>query len=180
MRKRVECGVWELFIPGIDRGEVYKYEIKGPRGELLPLKADPLALAAERPPRTAPAAPGRPPPSASVVRGRGEPVWSDGSWLTSRAAASARSAPISIYECHLGSWMRVPEHGNRYLNYDELAERRVPYVAELGFTHLELLPVSEYPFDGSWGYQPIALYAPTSRFGTPAPFARFIQRCHNQ
>jgi 1,4-alpha-glucan branching enzyme len=167
MRKRVECGVWELFIPGIDRGEVYKYEIKGPRGELLPLKADPLAFAAERPPRT-----------ASVVHGLGERAWSDAAWLDSRAAASARSAPISIYECHLGSWMRVPEQGNRYLSYDELAERLVPYVAEMGFTHLELLPVSEYPFDGSWGYQPIGLFAPTSRHGDPAAFARFVDRCH--
>jgi 1,4-alpha-glucan branching enzyme len=167
MRKRVECGVWELFIPGLDRGEVYKYEIKGAGGELLPLKADPVAFAAEHPPRT-----------ASVVHGLGEPAWSDQEWMTSRAAAAARNAPISIYECHLGSWMRVPEHGNRYLTYDELADRLVPYVAEMGFTHLELLPVSEYPFDGSWGYQPIGLFAPTSRHGDPAAFARFVDRCH--
>jgi 1,4-alpha-glucan branching enzyme len=167
MRKRVECGVWELFIPGLDRGEVYKYEIKGPHGELLPLKADPLAFAAEHPPRT-----------ASVVHGLGEPAWSDAEWLSRRAAASARSAPIAIYECHLGSWMRVPEHDNRYLTYDELADRLVPYVAEMGFTHLELLPVSEYPFDGSWGYQPIGLFAPTSRHGDPTAFARFVDRCH--
>jgi 1,4-alpha-glucan branching enzyme len=167
MRKRVECGVWELFVPGIDRGEVYKYEIKGAHGELLPLKADPVAFAAEHPPRT-----------ASVVHGLGDPAWSDQKWMTSRAAAAARSAPISIYECHLGSWMRVPEHGNRYLSYDELAERLVPYVAEMGFTHLELLPVSEYPFDGSWGYQPIGLFAPTSRHGDPAAFVRFVDRCH--
>jgi 1,4-alpha-glucan branching enzyme len=159
--------VWELFIPRIDRGELYKFEIKGPRGELLPLKADPLAFAAEPPPRT-----------ASVVHGLGDPAWSDRAWLTSRAAASTRNAPITIYECHLGSWMRVPEQGNRYLTYDELAERLVPYVAEMGFTHLELLPVSEFPFDGSWGYQPIGLYAPTSRHGDPAAFARFVDRCH--
>jgi 1,4-alpha-glucan branching enzyme len=167
MRKRVECGVWELFVPGIDRGEVYKFEIKGPRGELLPLKADPVAFAAEQPPRT-----------ASVVHGLGDPAWSDHEWLAARGAATARNAPISIYECHLGSWMRVPEHGNRYLTYDELAERLVPYVAEMGFTHLELLPISEYPFDGSWGYQPIGLFAPTSRHGDPAAFARFVDRCH--
>ena len=169
MRKRVECGVWELFVPGIDRGATYKYEIKGAHGELLPLKADPLAFAAEQPPRT-----------ASVVHGLREPAWSDHAWLASRAAASARNAPVSIYECHLGSWMRVPEQGNRYLTYDELAERLVPYVAEMGFTHLELLPVSEYPFDGSWGYQPIGLFAPTSRHGDPAAFARFVDRCHAQ
>jgi 1,4-alpha-glucan branching enzyme len=167
MRKRVECGVWELFVPGIERGETYKYEIKGAHGELLPLKADPLAFAAERPPRT-----------ASVVHGLGDPAWTDEDWLSARAAASARNAPISIYECHLGSWMRIAEEGNRYLTYDELADRLVPYVAEMGFTHLELLPVSEYPFDGSWGYQPIGLYAPTSRHGDPAAFARFVDRCH--
>jgi 1,4-alpha-glucan branching enzyme len=167
MRRRVECGVWELFVPGIGGGEVYKFEIKGPRGELLPLKADPLAFAAERPPRT-----------ASIVHGLGAGQWADDRWLRARGAANARSAPISIYECHLGSWMRVPEDGNRYLSYDELAERLVPYVLEMGFTHLELLPVSEFPFDGSWGYQPIGLYAPTSRHGDPAAFARFVDRCH--
>ncbi len=167
MRKRVECGVWELFVPGIGRSEVYKYELKGPNGELLPLKADPLAFAAERPPRT-----------ASIVHGLGTQRWSDDDWMRARAAANRRNAPISIYECHLASWMRVPEEGNRYLTYDELADRLVPYVAEMGFTHLELLPVSEFPFDGSWGYQPISLFAPTSRHGDPAAFARFVDRCH--
>jgi 1,4-alpha-glucan branching enzyme len=167
MRKRVECGVWELFVPGIGRGEVYKYEIKGADGELLPLKADPVAFAAELPPRT-----------ASIVHGLGDPPWADDGWIATRAASNARNAPISIYECHLGSWMRVPEDGNRYLTYDELADRLVPYVAEMGFTHLELLPVSEFPFDGSWGYQPIGLFAPTSRHGDPAAFARFVDRCH--
>jgi 1,4-alpha-glucan branching enzyme len=167
MRNRVECGVWELFVPGIDRGEVYKFEIKGPQGEPLPLKADPIAFAAEPPPRT-----------ASVVHGLVTQEWSDDTWMRSRGSANARNAPISIYECHLGSWMRVPDDGNRYLTYDELAERLVPYVAEMGFTHLELLPVSEFPFDGSWGYQPIGLFAPTSRHGGPEAFARFVDRCH--
>jgi 1,4-alpha-glucan branching enzyme len=169
MRKRVECGVWELFIPGLERGAVYKYEIKGPQGELLPLKADPVAFAAEHPPRT-----------ASVVHGLGDPAWSDQGWMAARARSTARDAPISIYECHIGSWMRVPEHGNRYLSYDELADRLVPYVKEMGFSHLELLPVSEYPFDGSWGYQPIGLFAPTSRHGSPEAFARFVDRCHRE
>jgi 1,4-alpha-glucan branching enzyme len=167
MRKRVECGVWELFVPGLGRGDVYKYEIKGAGSELLPLKADPLAFAAEPPPRT-----------ASVVHGLSDPAWLDDGWMGARGATGARSAPISIYECHLGSWMRVPEDGNRYLTYDELADRLVPYVAEMGFTHLELLPVSEFPFDGSWGYQPIGLFAPTSRHGGPEAFARFVDRCH--
>jgi 1,4-alpha-glucan branching enzyme len=168
MRKRVECGVWELFIPEIGPGEVYKYEIKGPQGQLLPLKADPFAFAAEHPPRT-----------ASVVQGLGDRAWTDQDWMHARAAANARNAPISIYECHLGSWMRVPEDGNRYLSYRELADRLVPYVRDMGFSHLELMPVSEYPFDGSWGYQPIGLFAPTSRHGSPADFAAFVDACHN-
>ncbi|MEM7025188.1 MAG: 1,4-alpha-glucan branching protein GlgB [Pseudomonadota bacterium] len=167
MRKRVECGVWELFIPGLGAGEVYKFEIKGPCGELLPLKADPLALAAELPPRT-----------ASVVHGLDALDWSDRAWMEAREQAGARDAPISIYECHLGSWMRVPEEGNRYLTYRELAQRLVPYAKDMGFTHLELMPISEFPFDGSWGYQPIGLFAPTSRHGDPADFAAFVDACH--
>jgi 1,4-alpha-glucan branching enzyme len=167
MRRRIECGVWELFIPEIGAGEVYKFEIKGPYGELLPLKADPFAFAAERPPRT-----------ASIVHGMNSIPWHDDDWMNARAAANARNAPISIYECHLGSWMRVPEDGNRYLNYRELADRLVPYVKNMGFTHLELLPVSEFPFDGSWGYQPIGLFAPTSRYGGPEDFAAFVDACH--
>jgi 1,4-alpha-glucan branching enzyme len=169
MRKRLEAGVWELFLPGLQGGEIYKYEIKGADGRLLPLKADPLSFYSERPPRT-----------ASIVHGAKQHEWSDTPWMSSREAANARSAPISIYECHIGSWARVPEEGNRYLTYDELADRLVPYVKQMGFTHLELLPISEYPFDGSWGYQPIALYAPTSRHGTPADFARFVDRCHRE
>ena len=133
----------------------------------MPLKADPFAFAAEHPPRT-----------ASVVHGLGDIAWSDQDWMESRAAANARDAPISVYECHLGSWMRVPEDGGRYLTYHELAERLVPYVKDMGFTHLELLPISEFPFDGSWGYQPIGLFAPTSRHGGPEDFAAFVDACH--
>ena len=140
---------------------------KGPQGGLLPLKADPLAFAAERPPKT-----------ASVVAGLGELAWSDANWMRTRSRANAREAPISIYECHIGSWMRVPEAGNRYLSYDELADRLVAYVKEMGFTHLELLPISEYPFDGSWGYQPIGLFAPTSRFGSPDEFRALVDAFH--
>src|SRR5262249_27728779 len=92
---------------------------------------------------------------------------------------NGRSAPISIYECHLGSWARGPEEGGRYLTYEELADALVPYVKDMGFTHIELLPITEYPFDGSWGYQPISLFAPTARFGTPEGFARFVERCHD-
>jgi 1,4-alpha-glucan branching enzyme len=169
MRKRLECGVFELFVPGVSQREAYKYEIKGPQGESLPLKADPFAFSAEHPPRT-----------ASVVHGLGEPQWQDDAWMAIRARANALDAPMSIYECHLGSWMRVSEEGHRYLTYVELADRLVPYVKAMGFTHIELLPISEYPFDGSWGYQPISLYAPTSRHGTPDDFIRFVERCHEE
>jgi 1,4-alpha-glucan branching enzyme len=169
MRKRVEVGIWELFLPGIDPGAVYKFEVKDQHGHLLPLKADPFAFYAERPPRT-----------ASVVHGLPRHEWSDEEWRHARLRAHERDAPISIYECHLGSWMRAPEEGHRYLTYAELAERLVPYVKEMGFTHLELMPISEYPFDGSWGYQPIGLYAPTSRHGTPEDFAAFVDRCHRE
>jgi 1,4-alpha-glucan branching enzyme len=167
MRKTFEAGVWQIFIPGLAAGELYKYEIKGPDGRLLPLKADPLAFQSERPPHT-----------ASVIHGLTSIAWDDADWMNGRSAVSERSAPISIYECHLPSWARVEAEGNRYLTYDELSERLIPYVRDMGFTHLELLPMSEYPFDGSWGYQPIAAYAPTSRHGTPEGFARFVDRCH--
>lgn len=169
MRRRVEAGIWELFIPGLSTGEVYKYEIKTADGRLLPLKADPLAFQAEPPPRT-----------ASIIRGTKPFKWEDTAWMSGREAANSRSAPISIYECHLGSWARVPEEGGRYLSYAELADRLVPYVKHLGFSHIELLPISEYPFDGSWGYQPISLFAPTSRHGPPEAFARFVDRCHQE
>lgn len=169
MRRRHECGVWELFVPHVDSGALYKYEIKGPDGTLLPLKSDPYAFYAERPPHT-----------ASVVFPLENLSWEDSGWMSGRAAANALDAPISIYEVHLGSWRRAGTDGQTYLSYAELADTLIPYVKEMGFTHLELMPVSEYPFDGSWGYQPIGLYAPTSRFGTPDAFARFVDRCHRE
>ena len=167
MRLRHACGVWEIFLPGIEAGARYKYEIVGPDGALMPLKADPCAFHAEQPPRT-----------ASVVHGLPERDWGDGDWMDRRGAAQSRNAPISVYEVHLGSWRRVASDGLRYLTYDELADQLVPYVKEMGFTHIELLPVSEFPFDGSWGYQPVGLYAPTSRFGDPEDFQAFVERCH--
>ncbi len=167
MRLRMECGVWEIFIPGIGEGEKYKFEIKGAHGELLPQKSDPFGFAAEQPPHT-----------ASIVHSIHNGDWGDGAWMTNRAQVNALDAPVSIYEVHLGSWRRVSEEGNRYLSYRELAEQLIPYVKEMGFTHIELLPVSEFPFDGSWGYQPIGLFAPTSRFGSPADFKFFIEACH--
>ncbi|UOM36175.1 1,4-alpha-glucan branching protein GlgB [Acuticoccus sp. I52.16.1] len=165
MRLRAEVGVWEIFIPGISRGLYYKYEIIGAHGNVLPLKMDPLAFATEVPPDT-----------SSVVHGLIDHDWSDGAWISSRSGVNDRSAPISIYEVHLGSWRRGD--GNTYLGYDQLADELIPYVKSLGFTHVELLPISEHPFSGSWGYQPIGLYAPTSRFGTPEGFARFVDRAH--
>jgi 1,4-alpha-glucan branching enzyme len=167
MRLRIECGVWEIFMPGLKQGDLYKYEIKTGFGATLPLKADPFGFCAEKPPAT-----------ASRVYDLGGYRWEDGPWLSARERASARDAPVAIYEVHLGSWRRKPEQNNRYLTYRELAEELPAYVKEMGFTHIELLPVSEYPFDGSWGYQPIGLFAPTSRFGSPDDFRALVERCH--
>ena len=165
MRKRHAGGFWELFVPGLRPGHLYKYELLGAHGELLPLKADPHAERAEHPPGT-----------ASVVANPSRHVWQDGGWMNARAQRNDREAPIAIYEVHLGSWRR-PEQG-RYLSYRELAEQLVPYVADLGFTHIEVMPMTEYPFDGSWGYQPISLFAPTSRHGGPDECRAFIDACH--
>ena len=165
MRKRHEAGLWELFIPDLMPGALYKFEILGSNGELLPLKSDPVALEQEVPPST-----------ASRVHGLPRHSWQDGAWIECRGAVQDRSAPISIYEVHLGSWRRG--ENNSYLDYDTLADFLLPYVTDLGFTHLELLPISEHPFSGSWGYQPIGLFSPTSRFGPPEAFARFVDRCH--
>jgi 1,4-alpha-glucan branching enzyme len=167
MRRRHEGGIWELFIPDVTPDQRYKFEIIGLQGNLLALKADPIAFAAEHPPAT-----------ASILKGAPTFDWQDADWMASRATQNHRKAAMSIYECHLGSWARVPEEGNRYLTYRELAVRLIPYVKNLGFTHIELLPITEYPFDGSWGYQPISLYAPTSRFGTPEDFAAFVEAAH--
>jgi 1,4-alpha-glucan branching enzyme len=166
MRLRHDAGIWELFVPELHHGIRYKFEIKTSAGDIA-FKADPIAFAAERPPAT-----------ASVLHGRPQFSWNDAEWQAARGHLEPRRAPISIYECHLGSWMRLPEENNRYLGYDEIAERLVPYVRDLGFTHIELLPIAEHPFDGSWGYQPVSIYAPTSRFGPPEAFARFIDKAH--
>ncbi len=165
MRKRVDNGVWEIFVPGVGEGALYKYEVLGPAGELLPLKADPIGFGAELRPST-----------ASQVRDTTRFAWTDEAWMRSRGEKDPRRQPMAIYEVHAGSWMRG--EGGRWLTWDELAERLVPYARDLGFTHLELLPVTEHPLDASWGYQPIGLFAPTARFGEPAAFARFVDRCH--
>ena len=165
MRKRHDAGVWELFVPGLSRDALYKFEIVGARGDRLPLKCDPLSFAQEAPPST-----------ASRVHGLLRHAWGDHAWMERRGRAQDRSAPISIYEVHLGSWRRG--EGNSFLTYDEIADLLIPYVSDLGFTHIELLPISEHPFSGSWGYQPIGLFSPTARFGPPEAFARFVDRCH--
>ena len=166
MRLRPEAGVWELFLPGVSLGERYKFELRTPQGTLLPLKSDPFAFATESPPATASILHDVPAFPEAAAAGAG------------RFHTDPRKEPIAIYECHLGSWMRVPEENNRYLSYRELAERLIPYVAELGFTHIELMPIAEHPFDGSWGYQPVSLFAPTSRFGPPEDFAAFVDAAH--
>ncbi|GEP02618.1 1,4-alpha-glucan branching protein GlgB [Methylobacterium oxalidis] len=167
MRLWQDGGIWELFVPGLKAGATYKYEVRGPDGALLPLKADPVAFAAQQPPET-----------ASVLHGLGEPAWHDAEWMGRRGQKDPRHSAISIYEVHLGSWARVPDEGNRYLTYKELAARLIPYVKEMGFTHIELLPITEHPFDGSWGYQPVSLFAPTSRFGSPDDFVHFVNAAH--
>jgi 1,4-alpha-glucan branching enzyme len=165
MRKRMDVGVWEIFIPGASEGQGYKYELVGPDGNLLPLKSDPYGFAAELRPNT-----------ASKIARTDNFKWSDGKYLEGRAAPDKRRIPMSIYEVHLGSWRR--REGNVFLSYDQLADELVPYVKDMGFTHIELLPVSEHPYDPSWGYQPTGLFAPTSRFGDPHGFQRFVDKAH--
>ncbi|MCW8951172.1 MAG: 1,4-alpha-glucan branching protein GlgB, partial [Rhodospirillales bacterium] len=167
MRVHPGCGIWEIFIPGIGEGTLYKFEIKAQNGDLVPLKADPYATFMEQAPGT-----------ASIVYDLHGHEWSDDAWMKRRAETARCQDPISIYEVHLGSWRRNPEQGGRSLSYLEMADELVPYVKEMGFTHIELLPVSEFPFEGSWGYQPIGLFAPTSRFGPPNDFRVFVERCH--
>jgi 1,4-alpha-glucan branching enzyme len=160
-------GVWEIFIPGVGEGEAYKFEILGPKGELLPLKADPFGFRAEKLPGT-----------ASIVHDPTRFEWDDHAWTQGREERNALDAPMAIYEVHLGSWKRNPD--GSYYTYGQLAEELVPYVAEMGYTHVEFLPPTEHPFDGSWGYQPLGLFAPTSRFGTPDDFKELVDAFHRE
>jgi 1,4-alpha-glucan branching enzyme len=168
MRRRGATGVWEIFIPGLGEGEHYKYELLDSSGNVLPLKADPVGFGSEHPPGT-----------ASIVRNIDQFAWSDNDWMENRANRHSVDSPISIYEVHAGSWRTVQEQTPRPLSYLELADQLVNYVKSLGFTHIELMPISEFPFDGSWGYQPVGLFAPTIRFGTPNEFRAFVNACHN-
>ncbi len=165
MRRRGASGIWEIFLPGVGDGAPYKFEIIGPDGTVQPLKADPVGFGSEHPPA-----------KASVVRNIAGYDWKDGDWMDARAGRNARSAPISVYEVHLGSWRR--KDGGRPISYREAADELVGYSADMGFTHIELLPISEYPFDGSWGYQPVGLYAPTIRFGPPHEFRDLVDAAH--
>ena len=167
MRLHPANGIWEVFAPGVGEGERYKYEIITRSGEPIALKADPYAFAFELDtPRT-----------ASVVTAL-EHQWNDGAWMAERSRRQGHATPIAIYEVHLGSWARAPEPGDRFLTYPELAERLAGYVKDMGFTHVELLPVTEHPFYGSWGYQTIGYFAPTRRFGAPRDFMTFVDTLH--
>jgi 1,4-alpha-glucan branching enzyme len=166
MRRRGATGVWETFLPEVGEGARYKYEIRSLDGIVLPPKADPVGFGAEHPPAT-----------ASVICNLTRRKWHDDQWLEDRRAANRRDRPISIYEVHLGSWKRMNDRA-RPLSYHELAANLIPYVQDMGFSHIEMLPITEYPFDGSWGYQPVGLYAPTIRHGTLNEFRDFVEACH--
>jgi len=167
MRSLGAAGIWELFVPGVEAGARYKFELRTRDGRLR-LKADPVAFQTEVPPA-----------NASIVHQPGH-VWQDEEWLARRAASDPLREPLAIYEVHLGSWRRNPLEGNRPLTYRELAEELTDYVCDLGFTHVELLPVMEHPFAGSWGYQVTGYYAPTARFGTPDDFRYLVDRLHQR
>jgi 1,4-alpha-glucan branching enzyme len=166
MRKLLPSGVWEIFLPGVHEGAHYKFEIRGAHGDVF-LKTDPYAFFAQHGIET-----------GCMVFDLGRYQWGDEEWMRKRPQVDSYNAPMSIYEVHIGSWQRIPEEGNRPLSYRELGDRLIPYVKEMGFTHIELMPVMEHPFDGSWGYQVVNYYAPTSRFGNPDEFRNFVDRCH--
>ena len=166
MRNRGSTGIWELFIPDLKPGTIYKYEIKTQNGDVF-TKSDPYAFCMEHRPRT-----------GSVVYQPDDALWFDTDWLQTRRERDPYTEPIAIYEVHLGSWRRNPHEDNRSLTYRELAHELVEYVLEMGYTHIELLPIMEHPLDESWGYQVTGYYAPTSRFGTPDDFKYFVNHCH--
>ncbi|HWR59092.1 MAG TPA: 1,4-alpha-glucan branching protein GlgB [Thermodesulfovibrionales bacterium] len=164
-----QSGIWEIFVPGIGEGSRYKFEIRSKLNKHIAQKADPFAFYFELRPK-----------SASVVYDIDGYQWDDGDWMERRPGINWLEAPIAIYEVHLGSWMRMPEEGDRWLTYSELGDKLIPYVKDLGYTHIELLPITEHPLDASWGYQTLGYFAPTSRFGEPKDFMRFVDRCHQE
>ncbi len=163
-----DSGIWTIFIPGLPEYTVYKYRVTSAKGEKFD-KSDPYGFAMELRPNT-----------GSVAINLDSYQWQDREWMEQRARHQSLDSPISIYEVHLGSWRKLPDEqwGSRYLSYRELADTLIPYVLDLGYTHIELLPIAEYPFDGSWGYQVLGFFAPTSRFGTPHDFMYFVDQCH--
>ena len=165
MRFHHDSGVWELFVPGLEEGALYKYEIKTHYMGYMVEKADPVGFFSEMRPKT-----------ASIVWNLDKHEWQDDAWMAERPQKNYQESPISVYEVHLGSWRR--RNGWEWLTYEQLADELIPYVKELGYTHIELLPVAEHPFDASWGYQVTGFFAPTSRFGTPDEFMHFVDRCH--
>ena len=166
MRRLGGSGVWEIFIPGVAEGEHYKFEIRGPHGDVF-LKTDPYGFFAQHDLRT-----------ACMVTDLSRYAWNDSLWMEQRALRNAYAEPMSVYEVHLGSWRRRPEEKDRPLSYLELSEELVAYVKEMGFTHVELLPIMEHPFDGSWGYQVVNFFAPSSRFGSPDEFRHLVDALH--
>ena len=158
-------GVWECFVPGVQAGNLYKYELHDRRGIVLPLKADPFARQFELPPAT-----------ASVVTSHDSFDWTDEAWMNNRARRQADDAPIAIYEVHVGSWLESPSDVSVWT---DAGPKLIQYARRMGFTHIELLPITEHPFGGSWGYQPLGMFAPSARYGTPAEFAGFIDECHD-
>lgn len=166
MRRLGSSGVWEIFIPGLSQGDLYKYEIKTPSGEIY-IKSDPYAFFSELRPET-----------ASIVYCMDNYTWNDQKWIADRDSSNIFERPVSIYELHLGSWVRKAEEENRFLTYRELADTLVNYVLDMGYTHIEILPIAEHPFDGSWGYQITGYYSVTSRYGSPEDFMYFVDVCH--
>ena len=166
MRKLLGCGVWEIFMPGVEEGAHYKFEVKQAHGGVV-LKSDPFAFFGQHGTET-----------SSLVFDLKRYAWSDAEWMKARSAKEWHRTPMSIYEVHLGSWQRKADEGDRFLSYRELADTLLPYVIVMGYTHIELMPVAEHPFEGSWGYQVTGYFAPTSRFGNPDEFRYFVDRCH--
>ncbi|MEM8944200.1 MAG: 1,4-alpha-glucan branching protein GlgB [Planctomycetota bacterium] len=166
MRKHIPSGIWELFIPELPLGTLYKFSVKARGGHVVE-KCDPYGFAAEVPPRT-----------ANIVADLDAHEWSDGDWMLNRERHNALDAPMSIYEVHLGSWRQKHDGDNPWKNYRDLAHELVEYCQQMGYTHLELMPVSEHPFTGSWGYQTVGYFAATSRYGSPADFQYFVDYCH--
>ena len=166
MRKHIPSGIWELFIPELKAGEKYKFRVKTESGQTID-KCDPYGFAAEMPPHT-----------ASIVADLDQYQWNDGEWLDRRRKTNPLGQPLSVYEVHLGSWKRGRDRHNGWLNYRELADQLVDYCHDMGYTHIELLPVSEHPYTGSWGYQTVGYFAATSRYGTPEDFMYFVDHCH--